>query len=298
MPELPLRSATRNTRAASSARITRVRHGERTAACGTGVATVPTRILEGWERPASLIEIVGKHHPRKAPRAGGAYGRRPLWQTLDPHNERRHRPGWFPRQRRHRPDAGRGGLSRPAPRGQALAVPAGRAAPRGVARAGAVSRTGRGDRRPGVARAARRADRALAALPPAGALRAAQPEAAVHRAEATLVPAAPQGRGELRFCPHQRAGVRPVALGAVLGTGARGHLLQAPGVRARAHRARRACLSARQAAAVSGVVVRVRRAAEGRRRRGARLTAAPWVRSRPCSANTTAPRRWCAPARR
>ena len=40
----------------------------------------------------------------------------------------------------------------------------------------------------------------------------------------------------VRLRPHQRARIRPVALGAVLGAGARSHLLQTPGVRARADR--------------------------------------------------------------
>ena len=61
-------------------------------------------ILQGRARPASLIEIVGKRHP-----AGCACGRRrrALWQTPDTRHERRHRLGWFSRQRRHRPDARR-----------------------------------------------------------------------------------------------------------------------------------------------------------------------------------------------
>ena len=57
------------------------------------------------------------------------------------------------------------------------------------------------------------------------------------------------GRRELRLHRDQRAGVRPVALVGLVGTGARGDLLQASGVRADADRACGVGVSARRAAA-------------------------------------------------
>ena len=146
----------------------------------------------------------------------------------------------------------------------------------------------------------RRPDRALAALPPAAALRAPQPAAAVHRAEAALVPAAPEAARcsstSTRTSEPEFDAWRWVGL---LGAGARGHLLQARGVHPRAHRARAARLPARQAAAVPGVVgrgdQRASAAIPGRSRATDR--AAPC--SPPSSTATTASRpRSCARARR
>ena len=90
------------------------------------------------------------------------------------------------------------------------------------------------------------------ALSAAEALRAPRPWAHLHRPEAALVPAAARrarSRVRIRFRAHQRAGIRRLALGKLLGAGARGDLFQAPRVRAHADRARAECISGRRAAA-------------------------------------------------
>ena len=149
-------------------------------------------------------------------------------------------------------------VHRPAHGRPRLAVSAGRHAARGEARGGAVPRTQRGDRPAPQRRRDHRPDPALAALPPAGALPAARTSSrcASGRSSAGSCCACSGRTPQFDFDPHRRAGIRPVALGRLLGAGARGHLFQARGVHPRAARARRAGLSARQAAAVPGLVAR------------------------------------------
>ena len=113
------------------------------------------------------------------------------------------------------------------------------------------------DPRPGRRR---RLDAPLAALPPAGALRAPRPDPALHRPEAALVPAAAAQRRRPAFPlrPHRRARIRPVALGRLLGAGARGDPVQAAGLPEGPARARRAAPFPDGLPALSAVVARRR----------------------------------------
>ena len=107
-----------------------------------------------------------------------------------------------------------------------------------------------------AARDARGVHRRLDPLPAAEALRASRARSHLHRPEAALVPAAARGagrRGRVQFHAHQRAGIRRLALGKLLGAGARSDLLQAAGVCAHADRACAGRIS-RRAAAAAGMV--------------------------------------------
>ena len=234
MPELPMSSAARNTTAASSARSTRMRH----VSAPLLAAPALTRRTIRKVGAASLIEIVGKRHPRRrscmrcvAARACGRLLDRTMSDVIDSEGFRANVGIVLMRGARR-------GISRAAHRGPGLAVSPGRHAPRarsskrrcirelheeiGARRAHDVELVGQ-HRSAGCATACRRATCAATA-------------AAVHRAEAALVPAARQGR-DARFDFDRTSEPefdqwRWVGL---LGAGARGHLLQAPGVHARAH---------------------------------------------------------------
>src|SRR6185295_2710691 len=98
----------------------------------------------------------------------------------------------------------------------------------------------------------------LDTLPAAEALRASRARPHLHRPETTLVPVearSPRSGGRVQFHEDQRARVRWLALVKLLGTGARGHLLQAAGLRAHADLTRADRISRRPAASAGMVAV-------------------------------------------
>ena len=106
-------------------------------------------------------------------------------------------------------------------------------------------------------------DARLAALPAAAPIRARS----LHRSKTEVVsPEALGRRSEAEIRQHRPAGIRPLALGRLLDAGPRGRIFQAPGLCARAARARRSDLSG-GLAAIPGLVGGVRRAHRRERRR-------------------------------